>query len=429
MKIYIAGPMTGLPDFNYPAFNTAAAALRDAGHQVENPAENPDPACKSWAGYMRMALAQLVTCEAIFLLKGWENSKGARIEHDIARELGIALHFEPGAEKCCAYNPRMWQSLARIANGNVMSGRENFSYIDVIIEYQKIAAQAIERSSGVCIGIDFAKGVAPAAVGPQLSKPARVGGGTFHTGVPERLVIEAAQRHYEREKERESLSHEQMIDQERKRRALWDMVHGPLDLAAAAPVVDPVQAAADAASVGHLANLLDHQSALLARAMGAMKALELTASAINESQGDLDARIPCEAWATFVDARAALLYDVAQSPVADTADPADALSQAARDVLAERQRQISVEGWTPERDDRYPTGDLASAAACYAMQGRFHYPAPGKPGPNWPWAPEWWKPSTYRRNLEKSGALIIAEIERLDRAAIAAQAAQTKGDA
>ncbi|MCI1839182.1 hypothetical protein ABFG95_05940 [Achromobacter sp. HNDS-1] len=95
----------------------------------------------------------------------------------------------------------------------------------------------------------------------------------------------------------------------------------------------------------------------------------------------------------------------------------DALTAAARDVLAERQRQISAEGWTPEQDDRYTHGDMASAAACYANQGRYHFPEPGKPGPNWPWAAEWWKPSTYRRNLEKAGALILAEIERLDRAA------------
>lgn len=86
-------------------------------------------------------------------------------------------------------------------------------------------------------------------------------------------------------------------------------------------------------------------------------------------------------------------------------------------MLAERQRQISAEGWTPEQDDRYTHGDMASAAACYANQGRYHFPEPGKPGPNWPWAAEWWKPSTYRRNLEKAGALILAEIERLDRAA------------
>lgn len=86
--------------------------------------------------------------------------------------------------------------------------------------------------------------------------------------------------------------------------------------AQAVDAVDPVQAAADAASVGHLLNLVDHQTALLARAMAAMKAVELTASPIDEPHGDLDARIPYEAWATFVDARAALLYDVKRSPVA-----------------------------------------------------------------------------------------------------------------
>jgi len=48
MRIYIAGPMTGLPEFNYPAFNAAAEYLRSLGHHVENPADNPVPACKSW---------------------------------------------------------------------------------------------------------------------------------------------------------------------------------------------------------------------------------------------------------------------------------------------------------------------------------------------------------------------------------------------
>ena len=55
--------------------------------------------------------------------------------------------------------------------------------------------------------------------------------------------------------------------------------------------------------------------------------------------------------------------------------------------------------------------------AAFNSQGRYCYPEPGRPGPDWPWAPEWWKPSSYRRNLIKAGALIIAEIERLDRAA------------
>ncbi|MPS93336.1 hypothetical protein [Comamonas sp.] len=88
-----------------------------------------------------------------------------------------------------------------------------------------------------------------------------------------------------------------------------------------APAVDPIQAAADAASVGHLSHLVDHQTALLTRAMAAMKAVEHTATPIDESQGDMDARIPYEAWATFVDARAALLHDVAQSPVAAPQTP------------------------------------------------------------------------------------------------------------
>lgn len=88
-KIYIAGPMTGLPEFNYPAFNAAAAKLRAMGHTVLNPAENPVPPCGTWAGYMRMALAQLVQCDCVVLLPGWAESKGALIERKLAQVLGM----------------------------------------------------------------------------------------------------------------------------------------------------------------------------------------------------------------------------------------------------------------------------------------------------------------------------------------------------
>lgn len=92
--IYVAGPMTGLPDFNYPAFNAAAAQLRAMGHTVLNPAENPVPACGTWQGYMRMALAQLVQCECIVLLPGWAESKGALIERKLAQVLQMeVVHF------------------------------------------------------------------------------------------------------------------------------------------------------------------------------------------------------------------------------------------------------------------------------------------------------------------------------------------------
>lgn len=90
-KIYVAGPMSGLPEFNYPAFHSAAAKLRAMGHEVLNPAENPVPPCGTWQGYMRLALAQLVQCECIVLLPGWSDSRGALIERKLAQVLGMEV--------------------------------------------------------------------------------------------------------------------------------------------------------------------------------------------------------------------------------------------------------------------------------------------------------------------------------------------------
>ena len=81
--------MTGLPDFNRPAFHAIAKQLRDLGYDVQNPAENPEPICGTWKGYMRMSLAQLVTCDQIAMLPGWPGSKGARIERRLAYDIGI----------------------------------------------------------------------------------------------------------------------------------------------------------------------------------------------------------------------------------------------------------------------------------------------------------------------------------------------------
>ncbi|MBG4448678.1 DUF4406 domain-containing protein [Pseudomonas aeruginosa] len=88
-RIYIAGPMTGLPDNNYPAFHAEAARLRGLGFTVENPAENSAPACGSWQGYMRLALNQLITCHAVALLPGWTDSRGALLERYVAFQLGM----------------------------------------------------------------------------------------------------------------------------------------------------------------------------------------------------------------------------------------------------------------------------------------------------------------------------------------------------
>lgn len=90
-KIYLAGPMTGLPESNYPAFHREAGRLRGLGYTVLNPAENPAPACGTWSGYMRMAVGQLIQCEAVALLPGWKNSKGACIEYWLAWSLGMPI--------------------------------------------------------------------------------------------------------------------------------------------------------------------------------------------------------------------------------------------------------------------------------------------------------------------------------------------------
>lgn len=91
IRAYVAGPMTGLPEFNFPAFHDAATRLRARGWEVENPAENPEPACRSWLGYMRMAVAQVAKVDALVMLPGWEKSKGARVEFALAVGLGLSV--------------------------------------------------------------------------------------------------------------------------------------------------------------------------------------------------------------------------------------------------------------------------------------------------------------------------------------------------
>ena len=87
-------------------------------------------------------------------------------------------------------------------------------------------------------------------------------------------------------------------------------------------------------------------------------------------------------------------------------------------IAAERQRQVEKEGWTPEHDDQHVNGEMATAAACYAMVPDKCDESVAMELPDiWPetWSPKWWKPSPKKRirELEKAGALIAAEIDRL----------------
>ena len=94
-RVYIAGPMTGLPDLNFPAFHAEAARLRALGFDAVNPAEiNPDQTM-GWEQCMRRDIPELVKCDGVVLLPGWERSRGASLEAHIAHALGMALVY-PG---------------------------------------------------------------------------------------------------------------------------------------------------------------------------------------------------------------------------------------------------------------------------------------------------------------------------------------------
>ncbi len=89
MKIYIAGPMSGLRDCNRPEFNRVADILTKNGDVVLNPAILPDGL--SQADYMAVCIAMLQRCDAILMLNGWQGSEGAKAEHALAKKLGLKL--------------------------------------------------------------------------------------------------------------------------------------------------------------------------------------------------------------------------------------------------------------------------------------------------------------------------------------------------
>lgn len=95
------------------------------------------------------------------------------------------------------------------------------------------------------------------------------------------------------------------------------------------------------------------------------------------------------------------------------------MTKALEDVAAERFRQVEVEGWTADHDDTHGAAQMGYAAAAYVLSAAGHYgPDRARWVPGfWPWDRHWWKPRSPREDLVRAAALIVAEIERLDRAA------------
>ena len=101
--VYIAGPMTGYKDFNFPAFDNAAEYLRDINLRVISPADHDramginaatPPSAEQLKSAIMWDLEQVSNVDIVFFLIGWENSKGARAEHALAVFLGKGLMYE-----------------------------------------------------------------------------------------------------------------------------------------------------------------------------------------------------------------------------------------------------------------------------------------------------------------------------------------------
>lgn len=100
MRVYICGPMSGYPEHNYPAFDAAEEVLKEQKHIVINPANLTRSFCEKHRiavkdlTYRHVLLTDLnlmATCDAILLLPGWEGSKGAKLEYDLARLLELEI--------------------------------------------------------------------------------------------------------------------------------------------------------------------------------------------------------------------------------------------------------------------------------------------------------------------------------------------------
>lgn len=122
-KAYLSGPMSGIPGFNFPAFNEAAAELAAQGYDVFNPASegwgDGDPSNgftteEQWREFLRHDIAAVAAADTVFVLPGWEQSKGATFELSVAHKLGIPVYdFEtaklvaPPVETVCQEADRL----------------------------------------------------------------------------------------------------------------------------------------------------------------------------------------------------------------------------------------------------------------------------------------------------------------------------------
>lgn len=142
--VYIAGPMTGLPDFNYPAFNNAAALWRAWGWEVINPAEFfAGDQKRPYHNYIRVGVGHLLRADSIAMLPGWHESRGATMEHTIASMIDLQIL------DALTGNPLKPESILEEA-ARLTGGSRNASYGNPADDYaaNTAAFNAITRRTG-----------------------------------------------------------------------------------------------------------------------------------------------------------------------------------------------------------------------------------------------------------------------------------------
>lgn len=93
-RIYIAGPMTGYDNYNFDAFNAVEIELSNSGWDVENPTKHGVVEGATWEDYMVSCLGQISKCGSMYMLKGWQQSKGALIEHSLALMVNLDIIYQ-----------------------------------------------------------------------------------------------------------------------------------------------------------------------------------------------------------------------------------------------------------------------------------------------------------------------------------------------
>lgn len=95
MKIYLSGKISGTDlDYVRRLFDKVATTLRALGHEVINPLCNGLSETDPWEEHIAKDIINLIDCEGIYMLQGWEDSQGARIEHAIAKEIELKVMYE-----------------------------------------------------------------------------------------------------------------------------------------------------------------------------------------------------------------------------------------------------------------------------------------------------------------------------------------------